>query len=89
VESQQRLLSDLRVFDVAIEDADVIVSVYGGSANACGAVRFTLAEAAERQRYAQLARGWVRDNVPVTLRQAGGDATLVNERALLDRALTP
>jgi hypothetical protein len=89
VESRQRLLCDLRVFDVTVEGDDVIVSVYGGSANACGAVRFTLPENAERQRYAQLARGWVRENVPVTLRQTGGDATLVNERALLDRALTP
>jgi hypothetical protein len=81
------LLSDLRVFGVAVDGNDVIVSVYGGSANACGAVRFTLAEPADRQRYAQLARGWVRDDIPVTLRQSGGDATLVNERALLDRAL--
>ena len=82
-----RLLSDLRVFDVSVDGNDVIVSVYGGGSNACGAVRFALPDSGERRRYARLARGWLDDDVPVTLRQNGDDATLVNERALLDRAL--
>lgn len=67
--------------------ADLLVSVYGGTVKACGMVRFTFADDAERgQQRARLER-WRTEERPVTLLATGDSIRLFCERTALTRAL--
>src|SRR4051794_38671299 len=52
------ILQDVRVFSVSVDGEHVQVDLYGGTEDACGSVRFTFTDAAERTRHVALLRSW-------------------------------
>jgi hypothetical protein len=78
-------VQDLRVAGAAIEGDDVIISVYGGTENVCGTVRFTFPDKRSRKRTMQLAERWRDADQLVTLLAANGAVSLFVERTLFEQ----
>lgn len=87
--AENDLLQDLLIFEVRRDGPDVHVDLYGGRDNVCGSVRFTFSNDADRRHNLEQLREWMRSRTPVTLLTRGDTLTLLSERALLERCLTP
>lgn len=79
-------MQDLRVIGASVAGDDVIVSVYGGSDNVCGTVRFTFADPGRRERTVCLVERWAATDELVTLVTSSGEVSLFSERASFERA---
>ena len=83
------LLQDLRVFDAHVEGVELVVALYGGTANACEVVRFRFADQGERDQQLRRVQRWRRAASPLALLRYGTTTALLDERALLERAMEP
>lgn len=86
---EREIVQDVLVFDVAEDGDEVSVGLYGGSPAICGSVRFTFRDPARRRANLAILQRWERETVPLTLvNGTGSTISLVNDRALISRALT-
>jgi len=83
---ETELLQDLGVLAAQEEGEQLIVSLYGGRKSSCGAVRFTIPDATERQQMLALLHEWIRIDEPVSLLDRGNEMSLFSERPVLRRA---
>lgn len=81
------LVQDLRVLAVVEAGDDLLVSVYGGPTKACGLVRFTFEDRAERRTQRRRLERWRDEERPVSLLTTGRSVRLFCERTALARAL--
>ena len=82
------LVQDLRVLAVVEDGDDLLVSVYGGAVKACGLVRFTFRDDAERHAQRARLERWKTEERPVTLMATGDSLRLFCERTALARGLS-
>ena len=86
---ESALLQDLRVFDAHAEGNDLVVALYGGASNACEVVRFRFSDMTEREQQLRRVLRWRRAGSPLALLRYGTTTALLDERALLERAMEP
>jgi hypothetical protein len=75
-----KILQDIAVLGVTVEDTNVIVDIYGGPDNICGTARLTIPDAQRQDALEQL-EGWRRSRTPVTLIVNGPEVRFHDERA--------
>lgn len=81
------MLDGVRLLGVTVEGSDVLVDVYGSEDNACGSVRYHFPDRRQRRSSVNVLRRWAAEDTTVTMVTNGSTVTLLDERALLERAL--
>lgn len=76
------VLQGVVVHGVTVEGDDLLVDIYGSTANICGSVRFTFPDARKRRSMTSLLQRWAKDGTAVTFIQTGTTIALQNDRAL-------
>lgn len=64
--------ADLRIYDVSIDELDIVVALYGGSDNACGSVKFNVSDGAVRGDMYLTLLEWKGADLPVLLEDEDG-----------------
>ena len=77
------ILQGLHVFDVAIEQDEIVVDLYGGAESVFGTVRFSFPDDGERRQRCVALEAWRDNALPVTFVTSGEVVTLVSEHELL------
>jgi len=77
----------VRVLGATASGEHVFVDIYGGPELVCGSVRFTFADVTEQASQVRVLRGWALTATPLTLVARGKTMSLIDEQALLERAL--
>ena len=83
----RNITHDLRVLGAKLSGDDLLIDLYGGPSNACGSVRFTFDDDAQRTARLSLVRGWAEDQRPVALVTDDATIVLVDEKRLIERSL--
>lgn len=81
------LLQDISVFNVAVDDTDVLVDLYGGPSNACGSVRFRFTDMGRQVAAVWALERWERESTPLTLVTSGQRVSLQHDRAIITAQL--
>lgn len=76
------VFQDVAVFDVAANDTEVLVDLYGSRANICGLVRFRMPDPENQAAAVAILRQWERQSTPLTLVANGGRVALQHESAV-------
>jgi hypothetical protein len=77
------ILQGLHVFDVCVEEDEIVVDLYGGEESVFGTVRFSFPNAGERRQRRRALEAWRDGALPVTFVTSGEVVTLVSEHELL------
>jgi hypothetical protein len=77
------ILQGLHVFEVAVEEEELVVDLYGGDESVFGTVRFSFPDPGERHQRCQALEGWRDGGLPVTFVTSGEVVSLVSEHELL------
>lgn len=65
--SRKRITRDLRVISCDMDNMDLVVDLFGGPSNACGAVRFTFDDHPSLLRRFERVQSWCDASTPVAL----------------------
>lgn len=74
--------TDLRVYDVLVEDSFLIVDLYGGPSNAFGTVRFRMTSPEAALARGEQVRQWAKEELPVALKTSNTEIVLILQSAL-------
>lgn len=77
------ILQGLHVFDVSVDEDELVVDLYGGDESVFGTVRFSFPDLGERRRRQGALESWRDNALPVTFVTSGEVVTLVSEHELL------
>ena len=84
----KKITHNMKVFSSELTgECDLTIALYGGESNACGSVRFTFTDDADRYARHLLVQEWEKDGTLVALitEDPPGQIVLMDERKLAER----
>jgi hypothetical protein len=79
------VVEGVRVLEVSVDGADVLVDLIGGPQNVCASVRFVLPDDARRHRAVAALHSWRDRATPLTFVASGASLALVDSARTVER----